>query len=112
MIRIYGASDDLVEVEADDGTGDEIGSYEQETTILVGTIKAGVVVRFTYGPRVGEIGAGGTWQARIDLVDEDIRFPWKVGVDTSERGYSPVIVIDCPNGTPWRVLGQRKDAER
>lgn len=108
MIRIYGHSDDCFEIECSEtDKSDELSAYKNGRSVLVGTVKGGLVVRGRYAPKrspTNGIGDGGTWQLSIDLVDEDVPIPWKVSVEVSERGYSPVIAIDCPDGTPWREL--------
>lgn len=104
MIRIYGASDDLVEVEADGpDRGDEYDAGAGGVCLLVGTEDAGVRVHMIYGAR-------GTWKATIDLVDDQKPIPWPVRVEnapvngTNEGPYSVMACIDCPIGTPWKKV--------
>ncbi len=109
MIRIYGASDDLVEVEAPSGN-DELGAFDKEVALLVGTANAGLVVRFYYAPPrqpKNGVGDGGTWQARIDLVDEDTPIPWPVAIKA--EGYTVVVEVDAPASTKWRRLGGEEE---
>lgn len=96
MIRIYGASDDLVEIEGD--IREELGSYDRETVILIGREDAGVVVRVEYGHG----NRAGVWGVAFEPVDEDVPIPWPVCVEMGGRGYSAVAVVDCPPGTLLR----------
>ena len=98
-MKIYGASDDLVEVEDCDGA-DEIASASSMTRILVGAPDAGLYVIMEYaGPRV----PGAVWHASIAQVSEDIPIPWPVRIDVAQRGYSVEVWIDCPKSTPFAV---------
>ena len=102
MIILYGASDDLVEIEGD--VQEEIGCYEKAVLVTIGRPEVdlgqnayGVQVRMSYGDEAG------VWAARIAPIDEDVPIPWPVRV--SAWGYSAHVVVECPPGTPvtWRV---------
>lgn len=98
MLRIYGASDDLVELE---GIVDqELGCYGV-AKIRVGTDEGGVDVLMAYAPFRG---GGGTWAAMLAPLDEGVPIPWPVAIKHRERRgeveYSVVVEIDCPTGTP------------
>ena len=113
MLTFEGYSDDVVVIGGD--TKDEIGAYDEEASVLVGTETEGLVVRFFYAPnRLPKDGPGngGTWQARIDMLDEDVSIPWPVHVDNGESGYSPRVVVMCPAGTPWRRIGSDEEGGR
>lgn len=104
-MKIYGASDDLVEIEDCDGA-DEIGAANSATRILVGKPDAGLYVIMEYaGPRV----PGAVWHATIAQVSEDIPIPWPVRIDVTQRGYSVEVCIDCPKSTPVAV--EQADAD-
>lgn len=111
MIRIQGYSDDIVHIEAD-GVADEFDDCAQQTvrSFLIGTKEAGLVARAVYAPKrkpKDGIGDGGTWQLQVDLVDEDVPIPWTVRVEAD--GYTPVLVVECPNGTPWKCIAGGED---
>lgn len=93
-MRIYGASDDLVEIEGVDG-GDEIGCYEQDVVVTVEEPGGPGAVRVTMS-----YVAGGVWAATISQIDEDAPIPWPVIV--TSRRYSTVVDIACPSDVPWR----------
>ena len=107
MIRIYGASDDIVEIE---------GDVNEETSpgrsIVIGTkVDGGLVVSMKYG-----VGAA-VWQARVRQIDEGIPVPWPVTIGNAEphgfpdpQTYSVLVTIDCPAGTPVFVGKKRLSA--
>lgn len=131
-MKIYGASDDLVEFEgcsfaerkkpqdAFEGvtseTGDEeIDCYDKKLLIEVGQVEAksgenahGVRVVMVYASTDHD---AGVWEARISPLDEDVGCPWPVRVTFGPpaRGYSAVVEIDAPTGTTVRAkeLGAR-----
>jgi len=103
MLRIYGASDDLVVIEGH--VDDEVSPSR---SITIGTEAGGVVVSMKYG-----VGAG-VWQARVRQIDEGIPVPWPVTIGNAEpsgspdpQTYSVLVTIDCPADTPVFV-GKRK----
>jgi hypothetical protein len=105
MIRIYGASDDLVEIEGD--RSDEIGCYDRKVRVSVGTPEAGVLVTMRYG----STGMGfATWTAEIGQMAEGVEIPWPVSITNAEksgrpdpRSYSVTVEIGCPPGTPVKA---------
>ena len=106
MITISGYSDDIVSIDADDGSGDELDDCAQQTerVIMVGGDDGGLVVCVTYAP-----GDKATWRIAVDLVDEDVPIPWPVRITNGDRGYTPALVIECPPGTPWKqIKGKRR----
>ena len=104
MIRIYGASDDLVEIEGD--VEDEISPGR---SIIIGTAARGMRVVFKYGK-------GGVWGGFVAQLDEGVpMFPLVVREAEPHgypdpKAYSVLFEIDCPKGTPVMV-GKRNLAE-
>ena len=104
MIRIYGASDDLVEFEGD-VTG-EVGCYGVPVLIRVGSDEAGLRIVASYAAYAEEFGSDAPgWAFGVATVngngsgdDDEGKIPWPVRIER-ER-YSTAIVIDCPPGTP------------
>ena len=103
-IEIYGASDDLVEVEVGGRPFEEIGCYGKDVHIVVGHERAspgsnasGIRVWMHYTDLA-------VWAATILQIDEGIPIPWKVTVGSDD--YSVLVRIDCPDGTPisWEVV--------
>lgn len=108
MLKIYGASDDLVELEG--CVEDEIGCYDKWVEITVGYTEAepgrdtqGVKVIMRYAPKWAD---AGVWTAEVFPLDEGVEIPWPVKIELSERKYSAQVVIDCPDGTPvkWKKI--------
>jgi hypothetical protein len=98
-VKIYGASDDLVEIEDCDAV-DEIGCYDRMVRLLVGKPDAGLYVVMQYaGGRV----PGGVWHATIAQVGDGIPIPWPVRIDVTQRGYSVEVSVDCPKDTPVAI---------
>ncbi len=99
MLRIYGASDDLIEVEGIESG--EIGCWDQRVTFEIGTVEGG-------GYRVEMWHDGKTgWQTQIALLadKDDVVIPWPARFGLSECGYSVAVEIDCPEGT--RVVASK-----
>jgi len=128
MLKIYGSSDDLVELEGvcnmmrtcpkcgrdidepsecivGDGT-DEIDTGSRPCAIIVGDVEnGGVVVKMRYEESV----TSGCWSAEIAQLGENVPIPWPVQVITmlSSRAdggvpYSVKVTIDAPHKTPVR----------
>lgn len=98
-IRIYGASDDLIEVEGD-GINDEFNSYEMGNgpgaLMWCGDLRApnGDIMR-AYAV------ADGCWSIALGQADEDKPFPaWPVTIaQHPDTRYSTMAEIDAPDGT-------------
>lgn len=95
MIRIYGASDDLVEIEGHPD-GDEVGCYDEDVLIQIGDEETGgVVIRMSYAPRFNAFTAAfACWSAEIAQIDEDKPIPWPISISTNR--YSVEVRIDAP----------------
>ena len=105
MIRMWGASDDLVYIEGQcifNGSvledGEELyADREDGITFYIGD-KAIVRIEYCMGP-------GATWGAQIDMVDEGILIPWTVAISTGDDSrddfpvYTVIVIIDCPEDT-------------
>jgi hypothetical protein len=132
-MKIYGASDDLVEFEGcslerdEDKDGpyiglvmeadDEIDCYDKKLSIEIGQVEAkegqnahGVRVVMVYASKDHD---AGVWEARISPLDEDVGCPWPVRVafGPPSRGYSAVVEIDAPVGTPIRAKKLKGESE-
>lgn len=107
MITIQGHSDDIVEVLQDD-EADEIDCLKGGAVITVGDEKGGLraFVRYAVG------GKRGVWRIAVEPFDEDVPMggplmPWEVTLAMADNGYSPVLKIDCPAGTPVKKAKTR-----
>jgi len=96
MIKLYGCSDDLVEIE-----GDIVEEYGCPENGLLITLKhgdpdvtAGVQLRFFYDYKPLKIEQA-CWTIAITPIDEDAPIPWPIKVELNKYGYSPLIIIDC-----------------
>lgn len=99
---IYGASDDLVEIEGH--FEEEVDCYDRAVRVTVGWPEAsagedsrGVHVLMRYAPKWVETGV---WTAEISPLDEDVEIPWPVTVKLGGRGYTAEVHIDCPEDVP------------
>jgi hypothetical protein len=98
MITIYGASDDLVEVEGCEGA---------DQFYVLGSAKEGEVCwrANLVGPGATEqmaVGAiyNGCWHLVVGQPLEDVLFPeWPLTITQHESGYSVLLSIDAPAGT-------------
>jgi hypothetical protein len=96
MIEIYGASDDLIEVEgcegADEFGADGKGCWQAD---LIAPDGGAMRIRAEYDPD-----GSGCWVISLSQVDESAPFPdWGNGVNQAENGYSTLVRIDAPEGT-------------
>ena len=119
MIRIYGASDDLVDIEGHPD-GDEIGCYDRDVIVIVeDPAGGGIAVRMSYAPGFPKKACGreigfGCWSAEVVQLAEDEPVPWPVAVKHAIRGgtvgYSVVVEIDAPATVALRhvVVPERK----
>lgn len=96
MIKVYGASDDLVEIEGD--VRDEIGSTGGGQ-VIIGDEAGGIRIVAKYAVAKGI----GVWRLGVEPIDEDVPVPWPVRVEQTERGYSLAVIVDCPPGTPVKA---------
>src|ERR1700727_2787950 len=100
MITIYGASDDLVEVDGCEGA-DEFNSDDWSANIVGPGATEQMHVRCWYD-------LNGTWQVGVGQVDESVPLaPWPLrirqGLGSPDDGahapdYSVVLEIDAPEG--------------
>jgi hypothetical protein len=96
MIRIYGHSDDCVEIRGD--VIDELSAFDRTRIITIGGEGAGVELHAKYA---------GTWEFTVKLIEEDVPCPWPIRIEP-KHGYSQQVVIDCPPGTPLD-FGEEED---
>lgn len=100
-LNIYGASDDLVEIEGH--VTEEIGCFQRPVKLEIGTRETGGLrVIAVYAPKGSKYGV---WRLSVEPLDEDIVVPWPVSVET--KGYSCVIRIHCPDDVPVFRKGKR-----
>lgn len=106
-MKVYGQSDDLIEVEGVRKVGKRswvtaagyAGDEFSRGRIQVGDRAGGLIVKMAYGKRAG------VWSACVEQIDEEVPIPWPVSITVSDRGYSVIVNIDCPDGVPvqkWR----------
>lgn len=103
-VAIYGSSDDLITVEVDGYPVEEVCTNAADGhfgAVLVGTEERGVLLSARYA----DDPLGGSWSVGLAHVDEEDGgmpdgFAAIVG---QENGYSPRLLLACPNGTPWAV---------
>ena len=82
MVKIYGASDDLVEIEGSNYAEDEIGCFEKDVLI---TFVDGTVIRIGY-PRERY----GTWWIIVEEYGSNPVFHQTIVTEESELGYSDI----------------------
>jgi hypothetical protein len=96
-IRIYGASDDCIEVEGCEGA-DEFRSYEKGYVMWWGDLRApnGEVIRAH-----AVLSDGDTWSIALGQVNEESPFPeWPVVIrQHTNTDYSTMVELDAPDGT-------------
>jgi hypothetical protein len=98
LIRIYGVSDDLVEVETSWGRNEEYDSYGETTSII---INGELTVKAVYGK------LGPTWSFNILAHNENITELPEIRI-VPEHDYSFAVELDYPDGTKWTVEGEEE----
>lgn len=109
-MKIYGASDDLVEIEDGPNGDDEINEIDDDIRFTIGSdVHGGIVVVMSYAP---DDVNDGVWQARLSPIAEDVACPWPVSITCS--GYSAVVEIACPRDVQMLVESRKqgKNANR
>jgi hypothetical protein len=103
MLKLYGVSDDLVEL-----YGAIEDEFANQDVFVIGQCEAtqgvsvhGVMVRMVYAPAWA---GTAVWVAEVSPIEEDAPIPWTVTVTLGDRGYSAEVTIDCPPETPVTVL--------
>lgn len=108
MLKIYGASDDLVEIEGH--VTDEIGCYDKNVLLTIGwpneetpQMGRGLYVLMRYSPPHFNHGC---WTAELSPLEEEAEIPWPVSIKLGRRGYTVEINIECPDDVPvsWKKI--------
>ena len=103
-IRIYGGSDDLVEVEGCKGA-DEFGA-----PLSGGRLWRGDLIAPDGGSLRVHMIYDGCWHVAVGQVDDGVPLPaWPLRFET-EQGYSTVLVVDAPEGTRLTNVGELSPA--
>ena len=106
MLKFYGCSDDLAEVDGD-VSGELSPSGDYGVVAKVGTKNGGCYVRLQYN----SLENNGCWDVTVGRLDEDIPIPWPIKIEMGNRmaergsdGYTAMAIIECPPGTPvvWK----------
>jgi len=105
MLRFYGASDDLCEIDGDIREELDNCANGKPFVFRVGDINNGVIVIVHYA---AEKESAGVWRVAAEQVDEDKPCPWPIRIET-KHGYSLALVVDCPPGTA--LYHRAKDGE-
>ena len=104
-IRIYGAGDDLIEVEGCEGA-DEFNSYERGPVMWSGVLCA------PSGERMGVRALyDGCWSVAVGQVDDGAAFPaWPLTIAQHRSlPYSTMAEIDAPDGTVLENVWPSRD---
>lgn len=97
MIKIYGASDDLIEVEGCEGAGEfSTGADDCWQADLIGPGGTEAMrVHAAFDPD-----GSGCWVISLSQVNESVSFPaWGNGTERHPDGYSTQVRVDAPEGT-------------
>jgi len=102
-LSVWGASDDLLEIAIDGKVVDELGCYDNTTTIMVDDGERGrVVIDYEHSGQVG-------WRATVSLPkDHDDGQPMvAVALSLSENGYSPRVDVELLSSSPVATFKHR-----
>lgn len=87
-LTIYGASDDLIEVEG--SIREEFQCYSGNGEITIASSDGAMRVFL-------RLEANGCWSAGVGQIDEGARLPWLVAFGRPEHcAYSVAVTVDCP----------------
>lgn len=108
-VAISGHSDDVICISVDGKPVEEIDTCAAEGVfgaVLVGTDARGVLLTARYA----HDSLGGSWSVGLAYSDcgDDLGMPdgWSATIEP-EHGYSPRLVLTCPDGTPWQAYKDR-----
>lgn len=96
MLKFYGASDDLVEIDGD--IREEIGCYEKPVRFRLGDVRGGCFVIMQYAV---DDDSDGVWRGSVEQITEDTPIPWPITIGV--ENYSVTVNVDCPAATPIMV---------
>jgi len=102
MIKIYGSSDDLLEIDGVFQGENEFGCYNKPITIEVvdPALGTAVAVTATYGFHKC---SAAVWGITVEPIGEDLAMP-EMKIELAENGYSPMLVINCSEKTIVKLL--------
>jgi len=97
QVRIYGVSDDLVEIEGDIEGADEYPVNSDITTVFTMVAPDGgtALIYVDYRPN-------GVWSVAISRYEEDYKIPeWNARTVSEDKDcrYSATLILDVPEGT-------------
>ena len=98
-VRVYGASDDLVEVEGVFGIA-EFDCYDDVAVLEFGDGGGGVRLRVVYG--YPSKPAAGVWSIAVEPLDDGVPM-FAVVMTAAAHGYSSLATVTCPVGTAVRA---------
>lgn len=109
MIRIYGHSDDCLEVEGEFvGAENEFSCWQEIIKLEIEDKAAGtgcvIVAEYARDDRAA------VWHIGVEPSDEDVPMPG-IKVELYKNGYSPVFVLDCSRGTTVKLLEKRSQEQ-
>jgi hypothetical protein len=107
MIRIFGYSDDLLEIDGKFIGENEYGAYDKPVTIAVRDPDNKTVVFVT-----GEYGRseGGVWSIMVSQEDEDIPLP-NMRIENHKSGYSPSLIIECSEKSTVELVKESEEED-
>ena len=103
---IYGASDDLIEIEASDGRADEYDCYDERGHIsLTSPDGDRLDVFLSYGPSVmRHADTSMEWTIAVAALHGYPSWPVRF-TERPDREGDPAVIITAPEGTTFKYLG-------
>jgi hypothetical protein len=103
ILKFYGISDDLFEVEG--AIREEIGCFDNPGVYHLKSAEGEILVVAYYG-----IGNAAAWSVGLCQVDEDVPVPaWPVTYSMHERGYSVLLTMEVPDDTQLVMADEDDD---
>lgn len=104
-VQIYGASDDLVEIEGDVEGADEYNAYDEGFQGVIEAPDGGTAILYV------EYRDNGCWTATLGRYEEGYAIPSEWGVELSTNSelcaYSTVLTLTLPAGSTIRRIKKR-----
>ena len=104
LVKVYGASDDLVQIEGDIKGADEFGCFDVQPRFILSTGGGALWIDAVYN---------GSWAFAVGVEsarDDEGMPPWPIRREWgTDCPYSETLIIECPDDATVRRTGKREE---